>query len=94
MYAIRSYYVPLGAGLSLQTILQAGLPGVVLGLMTLILTGVPTYFIFKWLVPRKSRRTAAVGAAVGTSAGNSIATPAAIALVDPNWAPYARNNFV
>nr|WP_319475182.1 2-keto-3-deoxygluconate permease [uncultured Sphaerochaeta sp.] len=87
--AIFTFAFPLGAGLSLQTIIEAGLPGIVLGLMTLIITGVPSYFIFKWLVPKKSRRTAAVGAAVGTSAGNSIATPAAIALVDPAWAPFA-----
>jgi hypothetical protein len=36
------------------------------------------------------RRTSAVGAAIGTSAGHSIATPAAIAAVDPSWLPFAE----
>lgn len=88
--AIFLFAFPLGAGLSFKTLLQAGLPGVLLGLMTLLITGVPSYFIYKWLVPKKHRRTAAVGAGVGTSAGNSIATPAAIALIDPSWAPFAE----
>lgn len=87
--AIFLFAFPLGAGLSFKTLLQAGLPGVLLGVMTLLITGVPSYYLYKWLVPRKSRKTAAVGAAIGTSAGNSIATPAAIALIDPSWAPFA-----
>ncbi|MCY1153331.1 MAG: 2-keto-3-deoxygluconate permease [Sphaerochaetaceae bacterium] len=87
--SIFLFAFPLGAGLNLQTLAKAGFPGVVLGLMTLIITGVPTYFIYRWLVPKKHRRSAAVGAAVGTSAGNSIATPAAIAAIDATWGPYA-----
>jgi 2-keto-3-deoxygluconate permease len=87
--AIFLFAFPLGAGLNLQTLVKAGFPGVILGFMTLIITGIPTYFIYRWLIPRKHRRTAAVGAAVGTSAGNSIATPAAIAAIDVAWAPYA-----
>ncbi|MPN16656.1 2-keto-3-deoxygluconate permease [bioreactor metagenome] len=88
--AIFTFSFPLGAGLSFQTIIQAGIPGIILGLMTLIITGVPSYFIYKWLVPKKMRKTSAVGAAIGTSAGNSIATPAAIAAVDPSWLPFAE----
>lgn len=88
--AIFTFAFPLGAGLNFQTIIKAGGPGILLGLMTLIITGIPSYFIYKALIPKKSRRTAAVGAAIGTSAGNSIATPAAIALVDPAWAPFAE----
>lgn len=87
--AIFLFAFPLGAGLNFATLVEAGLPGIVLGIMTLLITGIPSYFIYKWLVPKKSRRTAAVGAAVGTTAGNAIATPAAIALVDPAWAPFA-----
>lgn len=87
--AIFLFAFPLGAGLNLQTLVQAGFPGVLLGFMTLIITGVPSYFIYRWLIPRKHRRSAAVGAAVGTSAGNSIATPAAIAAIDATWAPFA-----
>ena len=88
--AIFTFSFPLGAGLSFQTIIKAGIPGIILGVLTLIVTGVPSYFIYKWLVPKKMRRTAAVGAGVGTTAGNAIATPAAIAAVDPSWLPFAE----
>lgn len=88
--AIFTFSFPLGAGLSFQTVIKAGLPGILLGVMTLIVTGVPSYFVYKWLVPRKSRKTSAVGAGVGTTAGNAIATPAAIAAVDPSWLPFAE----
>lgn len=88
--AIFTFSFPLGAGLSLQTLVEAGIPGILLGLMTLIVTGVPSYFVYRLLIPKKMRRTSAVGAAVGTTAGNAIATPAAIAAVDPTWLPYAE----
>ena len=78
------------AGLSFRPSSRLVWPGIILGLMTLIVTGVPSYFVYKWLVPKKMRRTSAVGAAIGTSAGNSIATPAAIAAVDPSWLPFAE----
>jgi len=41
-------------------------------------------------VKKENRRSCAVGAAIGTSAGNSVATPAAIAAVDAAWEPYAQ----
>lgn len=88
--AIFTFSFPLGAGLSLQTLVEAGIPGILLGLMTLIVTGVPSYFVYRLLIPKKMRRTSAVGAGVGTTAGNAIATPAAIAAVDPTWLPYAE----
>ncbi len=88
--AIFTFSFPLGAGLSLQTLVQAGIPGVILGFMTLLITGVPSYFIYRLLIPKKMRVTSAVGAGVGTTAGNAIATPAAIAAVDPSWLPFAE----
>lgn len=90
MIAIFLFSFPLGAGLSLQTLVQAGLPGVLLGLLTVLITGIPSYFIYKWLVPKKSRHSCVAGAAVGTTAGNAIATPAAIAAIDPSWLPFAE----
>lgn len=89
MISIFFFAFPLGAGLDLQTLAKAGLPGVLLGILTLLITGIPTYFLYRWLIPRKYRRSGAVGAAVGTSAGNSVATPAAIAAIDAAWLPYA-----
>jgi len=87
--SIFFFAFPLGAGLSLRTLLVAGPPGVLLGLLALS-TGVVAYFAYRLLVPRKERRTCVAGAAVGTTAGNAIATPAAIAAVDPSWLPWAE----
>jgi len=87
--SIFFFAFPLGAGLSLRTLIITGAPGILLALLALF-TGVVTYFLFKLLVPRKHRRTGASGAAVGTTAGNAIATPAAIAAVDPSWLPFAE----
>ncbi|GHS92922.1 2-keto-3-deoxygluconate permease [Synergistales bacterium] len=89
MISIPFFAFPLGAGLNLNQIVNAGLPGVILGLFTLVFTGVGSYFVYKWLVPKSVRRGAAVGAAVGTTAGNAAATPAAFAAVDPSFASYA-----
>ena len=88
--AIFFFAFPLGAGLSLRTLIIAGLPGILLALMTLLITGMSAYFAYKIFVPRSKRRTCAAGAAVGTTAGNAIATPAAIAAVDPTWLPFAE----
>ena len=87
--AIFFFSFPLGAGLSLRTVAVAGPPGILLAFLALT-TGVIAYFLYKLLVPRKYRRTGVAGAAVGTTAGNALATPAAIAAVDPSWLPYAE----
>jgi 2-keto-3-deoxygluconate permease len=76
--------LPLGANLNLRDILTAGLPGIALGLITVLVTGVGSYFIFKLAVPKKNRKCAGLGFAVGTAAGNSAATPLALAAVDPS----------
>ena len=90
MISIFLFSFPLGAGLSLQTLVKAGLPGILLGLFTVLATGIPSFFVYKWLIGKKYRHSCAVGAAIGTSAGNSIATPAAIAAIDPTWLPFAE----
>ncbi|MDR0539155.1 MAG: 2-keto-3-deoxygluconate permease [Spirochaetaceae bacterium] len=89
MLSIPFFAFPLGAGLSFKQLVSAGPPGVLLGLLTMGVTGVGGYFVFKLLVPKKYRKNAAVGAAIGTSAGNSAATPAAFAAADPSFASYA-----
>ena len=88
MIAISLFAFPLGASLSLQTVISAGFAGILLGLFVLFFTGILCYFIFKLVVPKSQRRSAAPGAAVGTTAGNALATPAAIAMADPSWQPY------
>jgi 2-keto-3-deoxygluconate permease len=87
--SIPFFSFPLGASLNLIDIVKAGLPGILLGLMTLIVTGLGGLIAYRYLIPKDKRRSDAVGAAIGTSAGNSAATPAAVAAVDPTWAPYA-----
>jgi 2-keto-3-deoxygluconate permease len=89
MIAIPFFAFPLGAGLNLNQLVEAGGPGIILGLLTLFVTGVGSYFAYKWLVPKSLRKNDAVGAAVGTTAGNAAGTPAAFAAVDPSFAPYA-----
>ena len=89
LISIFLFAFPLGAGMSFKTFITAGIPGILIGLLTVLWTGIPTYFIYKLLIRKKNRRSCAVGAAVGTAAGNSVGTPAAIAAVDPTWEPYA-----
>ncbi|MDR2523724.1 MAG: 2-keto-3-deoxygluconate permease [Synergistaceae bacterium] len=89
MISIPFFAFPLGAGLNLNQLVEAGVPGIVLGLFTLVFTGVGSYFIYKLLVPKSTRKNDAVGAAVGTTAGNAAMTPTAFANVDASFAPYA-----
>ncbi|MBE0069325.1 2-keto-3-deoxygluconate permease [Thermoanaerobacterium thermosaccharolyticum] len=76
---IPFFAFPLGASLDFKTILQAGLPGIILGLSTVIFTGLAGYYTYTLFGGKK-----AVGAAIGTTAGNAVATPAAVAAVDPS----------
>ena len=89
MLSIPFFSFPLGASLNLIDIVKAGLPGVVLGLLTLLVTGFGGYFAYKYLVPKHAKRSDAIGAGIATSAGNAAATPAAVAAIDPSWAPFA-----
>ena len=89
LISIFLFSFPLGAGMNFKTLITAGIPGLLLGVLTVLWTGIPSYFVYKLLIKKEHRRSCAVGAAVGTSAGNSVATPAAIAAVDATWEPYA-----
>lgn len=77
----------LGAGMNLMDVVRAGIPGIILGLVSMISTGFICYWVYNWFFGRK--RKTAVGAAVGNTAGNAVATPAAIGLADPSLAQYA-----
>lgn len=88
LLSILFFSFPLGAGMNLQQLIVGGLPGILLGALTIIWTGGAGFIAYRLLVARKNRRSCAVGAAIGTSAGNSVATPAAIAAADPAWEPY------
>ena len=74
----------LGQTINLKSVVTAGLPGVVLGLTVLIVTG------FVCIVAdRLLGGSGIAGAAASSTAGNSAAVPQAVALADPSFAPVA-----
>lgn len=75
---------PLGAALDFRTVVSAGLPGIILGVMTVLITGLGGYYAYRLFGGKK-----AVGASIGTTAGNAVGTPAAVAAADPSMAAIA-----
>ncbi len=78
----------LGAGMNLKDVVIAGVPGIILGLVSLISTGFVCYWAYNLFFGRK--RKSAVGAGLGTTAGNAVAVPPALGETDPALAPYAQ----
>lgn len=79
----------VGQGIDFSTLAQAGLPGVGLGVMTVVLSGGAAMFLV-WLTHvihrrPKHQRNIISGPSEATTAGNAVATPAAIALADPTY---------
>lgn len=71
----------LGMGIDFKAIIDGGIPGIMLGIATVLITGTAGYFAFKafgW--------NPIVGAAEGSTAGNAVATPAAIAAANSTYA--------
>ena len=75
---IPFFAFPLGAGLNILNLVKAGLSGVLLGIICLLVTGLGGYLVYRVLRIRHPE----VGAAIGTTAGNAAATPLAVAAVD------------
>lgn len=65
------------------TIFKAGGPGVLLGIITVVTTGFGGYFLLKLF----GEKNALAGCAEGSTAGNAVATPAAIAAIDAAYKP-------
>lgn len=82
---IPFFAFPLGAALNFGQLIQAGIPGIILGVACTILTGFAGYWTMKLLKAKNPH----IGAAIGTTAGNAAATPAALAQVDPSLADIA-----
>lgn len=74
----------LGAGINLTNIVNAGLSGVLLGAVVMLGSGIPLFLADRFIL----KRPGYAAAALSSAAGNSIATPAAVALVDPSYKPF------
>lgn len=74
---------PIASRLTIGTLVSSGIIGVLLGLISAAL-GFLFFFLFNLLLPKKERN--AMGAAIGTTAGNAAMTPAAVAAVDSTYA--------
>lgn len=72
---IPFFAFPLGAGLTLTSIVKAGPAGILLGIISTVTTGFAGYYMYKLL----GYKHAEVGASIGTTAGNAASTPAAVA---------------
>ena len=81
----------IGAGIKFDVLLSSGAVGILLGLATVVLSGGAAMGgLWLWHVlrghPRPTRNLVA-GAAEASTAGNAIATPAALAMIDPSLLP-------
>lgn len=74
----------LGTGINLSNVIKGGFPGILLGLVTVFVGGGFILLCDKFI----TRRPGYAAWAVATTAGNAVAVPAAIALVDTAWEPY------
>ncbi|WP_143315388.1 MULTISPECIES: 2-keto-3-deoxygluconate permease [Clostridium] len=80
---IPFFSFPLGAGMDLGTIVKAGVPGIILGIIAAF-TGIGAYILLKLF-----KEEPIIGLATGSTAGNAVATPAAVAAADPTLAAIA-----
>ena len=71
----------LGTSINLMDIVDSGFGGIILGLIVVVGSGVPLILADRYIL----RRPGYAGAALATAAGNAVATPAALAAVDPQY---------
>jgi 2-keto-3-deoxygluconate permease len=74
----------LGQNINLMNVVTGGVPGIALGVMTIVVTGVVCVFVDKLL-----GGSGIAGAAASSTAGNSAAVPKAVAMADPSYAAIA-----
>ncbi|WP_122263913.1 2-keto-3-deoxygluconate permease [Ornithinimicrobium cerasi] len=73
----------VGTGITLSNVVTGGLTGVILGLGVVCLTGGLTYLGYRFVLRRGPQ--SGIGFAAGTTAGNAVAVPLAVATVDPTF---------
>jgi 2-keto-3-deoxygluconate permease len=74
----------LGTGLEISALIDAGIPGIILGIMTTFVGG-----FFNILSDKAVGGSGVAGAAASSTAGNAVATPHALVLADPSMATLA-----
>lgn len=75
----------LGMGIDFSAIVQGGLAGILLGVLTVAITGGVGYLLFSWI-----GWNPIVGTSEGSTAGNAVATPMAIAAANPAFEQIAQ----
>ncbi|SAL56392.1 2-keto-3-deoxygluconate permease [Caballeronia choica] len=73
----------LGNGIDLHVIATSGLPGIVLGLGVIVVTGIPLIFADRWIAGGNG----AAGLAASSTAGAAVANPAIIGEMIPRFKP-------
>lgn len=76
----------IGAGINLGNLISAGLDGVLLGLTVIVVGGGAAILADRYVL----RRPGYAGAALASSSGNSIANPAAVALIDSSYQHFVQ----
>jgi 2-keto-3-deoxygluconate permease len=79
----------VGTGISLTEVFTGGLAGIVLGVLVVVCTGGLTYLGYRYILRRGSQ--SGIGFAAGTTAGNAVAVPAAVAAADPSFLPFVSS---
>jgi 2-keto-3-deoxygluconate permease len=74
----------LGQGINLKAVTTAGLPGILLGIAVVTITGLTCIFTDRLL-----GGSGIAGAAASSTAGNAAGTPQAVAIADPSYAAIA-----
>ncbi|MFD0966670.1 2-keto-3-deoxygluconate permease [Seminibacterium arietis] len=78
----------LGSGINLKIILTGGATGIILGIISTLVTGFLVYLGYKTILGRGNQ--SGIGFAAGTTAGNAIIAPEIVTQADPTLIPFVQ----